>query len=148
MSNLDQQGHDVLVQGRKGLAEGHQARQGGHEEGVTLGLGQNCHKEKPMSVKSNQELLFTFTTAITQNCIQHREIMQGFWGCWGGTCEQGPHHIDGQTSHTQGFGQGILDAQVGEQLDGKDLSKETKAMELRDALQLLSKALHHTQHLP
>lgn len=58
MANLDQQGHDVLVEGRKGLAEGHQARQGGHEKRVTLGLGQNCQeKEKEMIIKSNQELL-------------------------------------------------------------------------------------------
>lgn len=44
LSNLDQQGHDVLVEGRKGLAEGHQAGQGGHEERVTLGLGQHCKR--------------------------------------------------------------------------------------------------------
>lgn len=59
-----------------------------------------------------------------------------------GTCEQGPHDIDGQTSHTEGFGQGILDTQVGQQLDGKDLSKERKEMDLQGVLQLLYKALH------
>lgn len=83
LSYLDQQGHDVLIEGRKGLAEGHQARQGGHEKRVTLGLGQNC--------------------------------------------EQGPHHVDGQTSHAEGFGQGILDTQIGKQLDGKDLSSRGQA---------------------
>lgn len=53
MSYLDQQGHDVLIQGRKGLAEGHQARQGGHEKRVTLGLGQNCQGEENGEGKIN-----------------------------------------------------------------------------------------------
>lgn len=67
MSNLDQQGHDVLVEGRKGLAEGHQARQGGHEKRVTLGLGQNCQeKDKEIIIKSKSKTVVNFTTAIRQ----------------------------------------------------------------------------------
>lgn len=55
-------------------------------------------------------------------CVQPGEIILELCG----TCEQGPHDIDGQTSHAEGFGQGILDTQVGQQLDGKDLPKREK----------------------
>ena len=41
LSHLHQQGRHVIVEWREGLAERHQARQGRHEEGETLGTGQH-----------------------------------------------------------------------------------------------------------
>ena len=40
LAHLHQQGSHVVVEGGEGLAEGHQARQRGHEEGEALGPGQ------------------------------------------------------------------------------------------------------------
>jgi len=43
------------------------------------------------------------------------------------TSEEGAHHTNGKTCHTEGFGQGVLGAQMGQQLYGKDLwQKKTK----------------------
>lgn len=73
MSNLDQQGHDVLIEGGKGLAEGHQAGQGGHEKRVTLGLGQNWqgggNKEVKIDYYKIQSRIVTFTIAIRQTKV-------------------------------------------------------------------------------
>lgn len=37
------------------------------------------------------------------------------------TSEEGTHHTNGKTCHTEGFGQGVLGAQMGQQLYGEDL---------------------------
>lgn len=37
------------------------------------------------------------------------------------TCEEGTHHTNGKTCHAEGFGQGVLGAQMGQQLYGEDL---------------------------
>lgn len=37
------------------------------------------------------------------------------------TCEEGAHHTNGKTCHTEGFGKGVLGAQMGQQLYGEDL---------------------------
>lgn len=41
LSHLYEQGCHIIIEWREGLAEGHQAWQGGHEEGETLGTGQH-----------------------------------------------------------------------------------------------------------
>lgn len=48
LTHLQQQSRHVFIQRWEGLAEGHQARQDRHEEGVTLRVGQHYGETKPI----------------------------------------------------------------------------------------------------